>query len=581
MRAISVQEITKYLGGRPLFEKVSFTLTERDRCGLIGRNGCGKSTILKIIGGQLVADEGKVVISPSLRLGVLPQTTDYSDQPISVEQLVGNGGVKEIGVVREALKICGFEDLSVLASTLSGGWQKRLAFAVMLSEKPDFLVLDEPTNHLDFDGLWWLGRTLSRFEGGFLMVSHDRAVLRDYCTQFLEVSPFGFIAVKGTYDEYRQVRAESIRQLERERDKVANIARRELDWLRSGAKARSTKAKARINTAEASQVRASELNRITKQEDTTALAFNTSQHLGRELLVAKNLSAPPIWDQMPDLALTPGTRMCVVGPNGCGKSTLLKILRGDIEPVKGYIRRGQNVQFGVFDQHKLLLDPHMTVEESLRPPSGEIRFGGRQYNPVSWAKKFAFDGSQLRTRVQELSGGEQSRLLLAQVMSQPADILLFDEPTNDLDIFARDALDEALQSFSGAIVLVTHDRYLIENVATHVLGLVVPGCWELFGDLSQWERAVRENSQSRKPPVTKEKRAERRVGGGLSGKEKKELAALEARIATLEEESLEIEKSLSSTVDSDLLVKFSTRLHEVCEELEHAMEQWTELEARK
>lgn len=581
MRAISVQEITKYLGGRPLFEKVSFTLTERDRCGLIGRNGCGKSTILKIIAGQLTPDEGRVVISPSLRIGVLPQTTDYSDQSVTVERVVERGGGKEIGVIREALKICGFEDPEVLASTLSGGWQKRLAFAVMLSERPDFLILDEPTNHLDFDGLWWLGRILSRFEGGFLMVSHDRAVLRDYCTQFLEVSPFGFIAVKGTYDEYRHVRAESIRQIERERDKVANIARRELEWLRSGVKARTTKARARINTAEASQVRASELNRITRHEDTTTLAFNTSQHLGRELLVAKNLSAPPIWEQMPDLTLTPGTRMCVVGPNGCGKSTLLKLLRGDIEPVKGYIRRGQNIQYGVFDQHKLLLDPHMTIEEALRPPSGEIRFGGRQYNAVSWAKKFAFDGSQLRTKVSDLSGGEQSRLLLAQVMSQPADILLFDEPTNDLDIFARDALDEALLSFTGAIVLVTHDRYLIENVATQVLGLVAPGRWELFGDLSQWERAVRENSQQKKVSAPKEKRTERRAVGGLSGKEKRELANLEAKIAALENESAEIEKMLSSTADGEALVKFSTLLHQVCEELEQAMDQWAELEARK
>jgi len=583
MRAISVQQITKFLGGRPLFEGISFTLTERDRCGLIGRNGCGKSTILKIIAGLLVPDEGKVVISPSLRLGVLPQATDYSDQPISVEELVtAKCGNKETGPIREALKICGFENPEVLASTLSGGWQKRLAFAVMLSERPDFLILDEPTNHLDFDGLWWLGRVLSRFAGGFLMVSHDRAVLRDYCSQFLEVSPFGFFAVKGAYDEYRAVRAESIRQLERERDKVANIARRELDWLRSGAKARSTKAKARINTAEASQVRASELNRITKQEDTTALTFSTSQHLGRELLVAKKLSAPPIWDYMPDLTLTPGSRICVVGPNGCGKSTLLKILRGDIEPTKGYLRRGQNVQYGVFDQHKLLLDPMMTVEEALRPPSGEIRFGGRQYNPVSWAKKFAFDGSQLRSQVHELSGGEQSRLLLAQVMSQPADILLFDEPTNDLDIFARDALDDALQSFSGAVVLVTHDRYLIENVATEVLGLVTPTSWELFGDLSQWERAVRELAQPKANQGEKENRAEqRRVTVGLSGKEKRELAALEAKIASLEESSQEIEKELATTAEGDALMKLSTRLHEVCEDLEKALEQWMVLEARK
>jgi ATP-binding cassette subfamily F protein uup len=166
-------------------------------------------------------------------------------------------------------------------------------------------------------------------------------------------------------------------------------------------------------------------------------------------------------------------------------------------------------------------------------------------------------------------------------MSQPADILLFDEPTNDLDIFARDALDEALQTFSGAIVLVTHDRYLIENVATQVLGLVTPTRWELFGDLSQWERAVREIYQPKKVLAPKEKRAERRVGVGLSGKEKRELVALEAKIATLEEESVEVEKLLSSTADGDALVKFSTRLHEVCEELEQAMEQWAELEARK
>jgi ABC transport system ATP-binding/permease protein len=577
MRAISVQSITKYLGGRALFKDLSFTLYERDKCGLVGRNGCGKSSILRILGDDLVPDEGKIVISPALRLGILPQLTDYSWCDESVEHVVLQTQ-SDLNLVRESLKICGFEDMAAHAKTLSGGWQKRLAFAVMLAQKPDFLILDEPTNHLDFDGLQWLGRTLQKFEGGYLMVSHDRAILRDQCTQFLEISPFGILAVKGSFDEYRAVRAESLRQLERERDKVANIARRELEWLRSGAKARSTKAKARINTAEAAQDRASELNRLTKAEESTNLSFTTSSHLGKELLIAKNITFPPVWHSLPELRLAPGVRLCVVGPNGCGKSTLLKLLLAELEPATGFIRVGQSVQFGVFDQHKLLLDPLATVEEALRPPSGEIRFAGRQFSLVSWAKRFSFEGAQLRSRVQELSGGEQSRLLLAQVMSQPADILLFDEPTNDLDIFARDSLDEALRSFPGAVVLVTHDRYLIEQVATQILGVTEPGKAELYSDFAQWERDIKGAVVPREKKTEKGKKE--RVVNGLSYKERRELQGIEGVIGGLEKRSKEIEEQLSQGGGAEHLHTLSIELHELQSQIEKTFERWSELEGR-
>jgi ATP-binding cassette subfamily F protein uup len=581
MTAISVQNITKFLGGRALFEDISFTLNRRDRCGIIGRNGCGKSTLIKIITGVMPPDEGIVVTSSGLRLGVLSQTTDFSTTSATVEEVVGQTGA-ESQVVGECLKVCGFNDRCTGAATLSGGWQKRLAFAVMLANQPDFLVLDEPTNHLDFDGLWWLGRTLSRFEGGFVMVSHDRAILREQCNQFIELSPFGFLSIRGSYEQYRIMRVETVRRLQVEKARVKSIARRELEWLQSGVKARTTKAKARIDSATAWQERSQELNQLLNYQEEADFKFSTSLHLSKELLVAKKLSLPPLWEVMPEIRLLPGMRVCVVGPNGCGKSTLLRILAGDLAISSGEVRRPISVQVGLFDQHKLLLDPNLTLQEAIIPPDN---CGGdrSKFNVISYAKRFGLQSSQMSTPVSELSGGEKARVLLAQSMSRTVDVLLLDEPTNDLDIFARDALDFALNDYKGAVVLVTHDRYLIEKVAVSVLGWLPPNKWEFFADFDQWEKAFQQvvgEQDKTEPKKTQE--SQEIKSNRLSGKEKKYLVELEKRVAKLEKRSAELSEQIanSGVVGKDL-VKLSEELHATNTEMEQAIEEWSQYAERE
>jgi ATP-binding cassette subfamily F protein uup len=416
-----------------------------------------------------------------------------------------------------------------------------LAIAAALAADPEVLLLDEPTNHLDLDGILWLEQMLlsSRLLA-FIVISHDRALLDRVSNRVLEVAPRypgGSFACAGSYTSFLEKRAEYLEARAQYRDSLANRVRRELEWLKRGPKARTTKAQARIDQAERltedlAQVRA-ELATSKAGIDMTASGRRT-----KRLLVAsgvdKALGGRQLLEDL-DLVLQPGQRLGVVGANGSGKSTLLKLMTGELEPDKGRIRRAEHLQVVHFDQNREHLDQSQSLRRAFAPDGDTVLYRGREVHVVTWARRFQFRDEQLDQPVRELSGGEQARVHIARLMVRPADLLLLDEPTNDLDIPTLEVLEESLLDFPGALVLVSHDRYLLDRVSTVLLGLDGAGAAVPFADVDQWLSHRRPESKAPRR-TRREQPRQRPKRKGLSYLEKREYEAMEETILAAETE---------------------------------------------
>jgi ATP-binding cassette subfamily F protein uup len=404
---------------------------------------------------------------------------DEADRPGRLALALGRGG---------------FADGRAEVDTLSGGWRKRLAIGQALAAAPDILLLDEPTNHLDVDGILWLEATLLEEARAFLVVSHDRYFLEHVTTRMVELNRIyasGLFTADGRYSDFLARRDEFLRGQAAYEDALANTVRREIEWLRRGAKARSTKARGRIKEAgrlieELDDARARGLVR------TAGIDLAASSRRTRKLLVArglaKSLGSTPIVRAL-DLAIGRGTRVGLIGPNGSGKTTLLNLLAGALAADGGEIERADGLRIVRFEQHRMGLDPDQPLRRALAPESDAIVFQGRSVHVAAWAKRFLFRPEQLEVPVGRLSGGEQARILIARLMREAADLLMLDEPTNDLDIPTLEVLEDSLAEFEGGLVLVTHDRFMLERVSTTILALDGQGGAEAFADYAQWEAA--------------------------------------------------------------------------------------------
>lgn len=599
MKAIVLQNLAIHQSGRPLFDGLSLVLREEERVGLIGRNGCGKSTLLRIISGQAEADEGTVTVSPSLSLGVLPQMSaevrhDQTIEEWLVERL---GGVLSLDA-QTALSRCGFRDIHQPAHTLSGGWRKRLDMAVLLATTPDFLLLDEPTNHLDTEGLLWLETILARQRGGFLMVTHDRSMLQRSCTRIIEMNPAfpgGLLDVVGNYRTFRERREELLDSLIAERQRVRNRAQREQEWLRAGVKARTTKSQSRIAQAHQLQERLADLNRRVRTERSSAISFDTTGHRSGEVIslieVTLQRGDRPLFSDL-TLSLNAGDTLGIVGPNGSGKSSLLKLLAGELSPTSGTVSRGASLSISYFDQHRTAIDPTLTLGKALAPEGDQVVFNGRAYPVAAWADRFLFTRSQLASSVSSLSGGERARLLVARLMLNNASLLLLDEPTNDLDLWTLETFEEALTEYPGTIVMVSHDRYFLNEVCSAFLGLDGDGSITAYASYEQWEEEFKRRGSGAN--TTREQEPARSNGGGasavapirkkgLSHAEKKELQAIERQIAAIEANIAELTAQLenSATTRNGSVVEVAKELHQTQEQLEALVERWGVLEELK
>ncbi len=597
---LSCESITKRYGVNALFEGLSLAICEEDRIGLVGPNGSGKSTLLKILAGLEEPDGGTRSVRRQLRLGYVPQDPAF-DETDTVDGVLartlkaeGFDPHEEAGSIAKALSLGEFVSSDHTVAALSGGWRKRLAVARALMLEPDVLLMDEPTNHLDVDGILWLERLLTSEPRAFLVISHDRRFLESVATRVIELNrcyPTGAFEAKGRYSDFLEQREAALQAQADERASLANRVRREVEWLRRGPKARTTKAKARVDSAEQliEDLREAEARGASA---TAGIDFVASGRKSKRLLAAtrlsKSMAGRPIIQDL-DFLLSPGQRLGLLGPNGSGKTTLLKLLAGTLEPDAGTILRAEGLRIVTFEQHRESLDQTASLRRALAPAGDLVIYRDRPVHLASWAKRFLFRPEQLDLPVSRLSGGEQGRLLIARLMLQPADVLILDEPTNDLDIPTLDVLEENLLEFPGALVLVTHDRWLLDRVSTVLLALDGAGRAEWYADYAQWEAAQERRTARHADPgpdgkARAESRPERRGRKGLSYREQQEWSTIEERIVAAEAAAATCEAALHDpAVRSD-----AAALHERCAALDAARAEvdrlyarWSELDAKR
>lgn len=531
---LNAQSVTKQFGAVPLFRNISLAVEDSDRIGLIGPNGAGKSTLLALLAGLVEPDSGELAVRKRARAAYVPQNSrfepgltvrDVLERAITVAHV---GDAEREGQMRELAGRTGFDRLDAEAGSLSGGWRKRLAIAEALVTEPDVLLLDEPTNHLDVAGIEWLEELLTSSSFAAVTVSHDRYFLESTSSQIVELNRVyadGLLRVKGAFSRFLEEKQAYLEAQNRQMESLRNRVRTEIEWLRRGPKARATKAKARIDTAHAM------IGQLAQMDARTAAAsaeidFSATQRKTRRLVdfdgVAcdvPSVSAIPEAEKLFEglnFTLTAGMRVGLVGPNGSGKTTLLRLLRGEIEPSAGSIRRAEALRLVYFSQTREL-DEGVTLRRALAPEGDSVIYRGRPVHVAGWASRFLFSSEQLNQPVRNLSGGERSRVLIARLMLEPADVLLLDEPTNDLDIPTLEILEDNLLEFSGALVLVTHDRYLLNRVATTVVGLDGMGHIGQFADFAQWESWIEEQKARVKDQGTPTTTATNRPSGTPAG----------------------------------------------------------------
>lgn len=592
---LTCDSIAKTFGSRTVFTDISLSLHDGERLGVIGPNGAGKSTFLHVLSGGLSPDAGAVSIRKGVRLSLVVQDPVFPPDA-SIRDIILRAAADSEDKDTEVSKIIsrvGFEDPTATAGTLSGGWRKRLAIAAAIAARPDVLLLDEPTNHLDVAGIIWLEKLVAAAPFASVFVTHDRYFLENCSTRVAEINrsyPLGLFTAPGAYSKFLEKRSEFLRAQQRQQDALENLVQRELEWLRRGAKARTSKSKARIQDAFDLQAQLADVE-SRGVSGTSTIDFSATGRLTKRLIVcehlAKSMGGKLLFRDV-NFVLGPGGRLGVMGGNGCGKTTLLRILVGGLKPDHGEVRCAEGLQVAYFDQNRDTLDPDMPLRRALAPDSDTVIFRDRSVHVAGWAARFLFRAEQLDLPVRNLSGGERARVHIARLMLQPADILILDEPTNDLDIPTLEVLESNLADFPGAIVLVTHDRFLLDRLSSTLLALDNAaengGHVEFFAELAQWEQS---NAQ-RKP---KAKAAAPARTSAPAAPAKKKLSYMEAReFEGMEDRVTEAESKLTSARDAlndPAVVSDPKRLTEAAAHLDNMQSEvdaiyarWAELEAK-
>ncbi len=603
---LNAQGVSKRFGAVPLFQDISFAVNDGDRIGLIGPNGAGKSTLLAILAGETEPDTGDLAVRKRARIGYVHQISDYPKK-ITVRGVI-EAALDQAGVpddeheqrLRETLGRAGFVDASedgvhmdAEATSLSGGWRKRLAIAEAMVLKPDVLLLDEPTNHLDLEGIEWLEAALRGANFAVVVVTHDRYFLENVATEVVELSRVyaeGLLRVRGSYSRFLEERANYLASQQRMQEGLQNRVKTEIEWLRRGPKARSTKAKARIDNAHDLIAQLADVNGRMRTAN-AAIGFDATDRQTKRLIEMEDVSIT-LGDReiLHDVsfALFNGARLGLVGPNGSGKTTLLRAMTGELPATAGVVKRAAILRVVYLSQMREL-DESLTLRRALAPDADAVIYQGRVTHVASYAAKFLFTGEQLNQPVERLSGGERARVLIARLMLRPADVLMLDEPTNDLDIPTLEVLEEALMEFPGALVLVTHDRYLLDRVSNFVLGLNGRGEAQLFADYAQWETW---RSQGSKPLASKNgsARGAENISPAspatgstrkkLSYMEQREWDGMDARVAAAEAALEAAQEHVGDTAvssDADALIAALAQLETAHAEHDAVLARWMEL----
>ena len=624
MALLTLLDAQLAFGHVPLLDHADFALETRERVGLIGRNGAGKSSLLRILGGLESADDGQLQAQQSLRVAFVAQEPE-----LAADATVFDAVAQSLAPLRALMDTyaAGQGDLDALQArieaqdgwtwrqrvdetlqrlrlpaegtigTLSGGTRKRVALAQALVMRPDVLLLDEPTNHLDLDAIRWLEDLLLDFKGAVVAISHDRAFLDRVATRIVELDRGKLLSYPGNFSRYQQLKQEQLAQEATINARADKLLAQEEVWVRKGVEARRTRAQGRINRLQALRAarlaRRDAVGRVRLDVDAGVAGYQ-----GKLVAELDNVSLAfgdkHIVEQLGTTVLR-GDKIGLIGPNGAGKTTLLKLILGDIEPDSGRIQRGANLQVAYFDQMRAALDPDATLEDFISPGSEWIEIGAKRQHVKSYLGDFLFSPARAASPVRSLSGGERNRLLLARLFARPANVLVLDEPTNDLDIDTLELLEELLQGYEGTVFLVSHDRTFLDNVVTSTLAWDGPGAWrEYEGGVQDWLaqsarwQAMREAEAGAASDVSDQTNPQRTPGNReqlqkkkLSYKDQRELDALPALIDALEQEQADIRARLADgtlyQTDLDQAVALQARDGVIEEELMAALERWETL----
>lgn len=619
---VSARGLHAQIGDQVILQDAAVTLHQGERVGVVGRNGAGKSTLFRILAGTHPPDDGTIELRRELTIDHLPQEVHLQpDRSVREEVRSGADGIlrlvhrletldpasTEAGELQHRIAERGGWDLDRTieelasqlklppldrdTSDLSGGEMRRVALARTLLGHPELLLLDEPTNHLDIDTIRWLEGFLQRYQGTILFVTHDRSFLDTIATRVLEVARADLFLHNGNYTDYLVNQAKRQQDAERlERKRQAFVAR-ELEWIRRGPKARTTKSQSRVQRF--AEIANQEGFRAERDID---LVIPAAPRLAKRVLelhgVSKSLGGKILFEDL-TFAFQPGQKLGVVGPNGCGKTTLLKVILGQVEPDAGTVRQGDLTEFNYVDQHRLRLNDENDVFDEVAEGSETVWLGDHSISVWSYLQRFLFSGERIRTRVGRLSGGERNRVLLAKILKFGGNFLVLDEPTNDLDLSTLRVLEEALLDFSGCVMAISHDRTFLNRICTGILafegnGRVVyqEGDYEYYMEKRRQREATHAaatRAAANSPPKTP--RAHENAVQRLTWKEERELEGLEERVLDTEAEIEEIE-ALFSQPDffrshGHRSAELTARRDTLTQQLEALYERWAELESRQ
>lgn len=633
MAIITLTDAKLAFGHFPMLDHAEFSLEAGEKVGLIGRNGTGKSSLLQVLAGKAPLDDGLLTVQQNLKISYVEQEPVFpADQ--TVYDAVASG-LREIQVLLQE-----YEDLTSrleknsdskildrlnelqirldatdawnlnnrvetildrlslarndLVGTLSGGLYKRVALAHGLIGSPDVLMLDEPTNHLDFESIIWLEDILKEFRGSLIFITHDRRFLDNIATRIIELDRGKLLSFPGNFSAYKKAKNEQLANEAVENAKFDKFLAQEEIWIRKGIEARRTRNEGRVRRLEA--LRATRAARREHQGQ-VRMDVSTGERSGKlvaELTgVSKSFGDKTIVKSFSDTILR-GDKIGLIGPNGVGKTTLLKLILGELAPDAGNIRLGTKLQIAYFDQMRAQLDDNASLVDTISPGSEWIEIGNQKKHVMSYLSDFLFTPERARSPVKSLSGGERNRLLLARLFARPANVLVLDEPTNDLDIDTLELLEELLQEYNGTVFLVSHDRAFLDNVVTQVIAAEGQGLWrEYIGGYSDWERIrpvppqkaeeKKAGNKTATAPVRKESSGSARRKK-LSYKDQRELDELPSKIAALENEQAQISTRLN---DPELYkgdpaegIRLNRRFAEIEEELMNCITRWDELESK-
>jgi ATP-binding cassette subfamily F protein uup len=592
---LQLSEVSLAYGHVPLLDHADLVVEAGERIGLIGRNGTGKSSLLRIIDGTTRPDDGKVYLAPGTRVAsvaqepeLTPGITIFETVAAPLRPLLGG---EDAWMVQHRVEgtLSRFKlDPGTLVESLSGGLRKRVALARALVLEPELLLLDEPTNHLDIAAIEWLEEVLVAFDGAVLFVTHDRRFLDRVAQRILELDRGRLLGYPGNYSAYEVRKAEQLAVEAVENRKFDKLLAQEEAWIRKGVEARRTRNEGRVRRLEALRgERAARRNRVGQVELAVAAGERSGKLVAELEHVSKSYGEKKVVDDFSTRVMR-GDKIGFIGPNGTGKTTLLKLILGEIEPDAGTIRRGTKVSVAYFDQLRAALDEEATLSDTISPGSDFVELDGGRKHVISYLGDFLFPPERARAPVKSLSGGERNRLLLARLFSRPANVLVLDEPTNDLDIETLDLLESLLQEYAGTILLVSHDRAFLDNVVTQTIAYEGEGRWkEYAGGYLEWQRA--RSAASREAPADALERkpdgpaaSRRRVK--LSFNETRELEALPAKLEALEREQADLNSRLADPAiyqDRSVDVAALNARHEAIDaELTRLLARWEELEAK-